>query len=133
MHRDFARDYDSLTALYQFAEEILAASEIGEAIRFPVHLALEELFTNMVKYNPDTDGDIGVAVVVEGGTVTVTQTEDDVDEFDVTRARVIDTNAPLSERTPGGLGLHLLQNIVDELQYDYQDRRSSVVFTKRSG
>ncbi len=133
MHRDFARDYDSLTALYQFAEEILAASEIGEAIRFPVHLALEELFTNMVKYNPDTDGDIGVAVVVEGGTVTVTLTEDDVDEFDVTRARAVDTNAPLSERTPGGLGLHLLQNIVDELQYDYQDRRSSVVFTKRSG
>jgi anti-sigma regulatory factor (Ser/Thr protein kinase) len=133
MHRDFARDYDSLTALYQFAEEILAASEIGEAIRFPVHLALEELFTNMVKYNPDTDGDIGVAVVVEGGTVTVTLTEDDVDEFDVTRARDVDTDAPLSERTPGGLGLHLLQNIVDELQYDYQDRRSSVVFTKRSG
>jgi anti-sigma regulatory factor (Ser/Thr protein kinase) len=133
MYRDFARDYDSLTALYQFAEEILAASEIGEAIRFPVHLALEELFTNMVKYNPDTDGDIGVAVVVEAGTVTVTLTEDDVDEFDVTRARDVDTDAPLSERTPGGLGLHLLQNIVDELRYDYQDRRSRVVFTKRSG
>jgi len=132
MHRDFARDYDSLTALYQFAEEVLAASDIGEAIRFPVHLALEELFTNMVKYNPDTDGDIGVDVVAAGGTVTVTLTEDDVDEFDVTRAPDVDTGAPLSERTPGGLGLHLLKNIVDELEYDYQDRRSSVVFTKRS-
>lgn len=132
MHRDFARDYDSLTALYQFAEEVLAASDIGEAIRFPVHLALEELFTNMVKYNPDTDSDIGVDVVAAGGTVTVTLTEDDVDEFDVTRAPDVDTGATLSERTPGGLGLHLLKNIVDELEYDYQDRRSSVVFTKRS-
>lgn len=133
MHRDFARDYDSLTALYQFAEEILAASEIGEATRFPVHLALEELFTNMVKYSPDTGSDIGVDMVVDGGTVTVTLTEDDVDEFDVTRAREVDTDAPLAERTPGGLGLHLLQNIVDRLEYDYQDRRSSVVFTKGSG
>ena len=133
MHRDFAREYDSLTALYQFAEEILAASEIGEATRFPVHLALEELFTNMVKYSPDTDSDIGVDVVVEGELVTVTLTEDDVDEFDVTRAPDVDTDAPLSERTPGGLGLHLLKNIVDKLEYDYRNRRSSVVFTKGSG
>ncbi len=133
MHKDFARDYDSLTALYQFAEGILAANDIGEAIRFPVHLALEELFTNMVKYSPDTDGDIGVDVVVEGGAVTVTLTEEDVDEFDVTRPRDVDTGAPLAERTPGGLGLYLLQNIVDSLEYDYHDRRSSVVFTKESG
>jgi len=133
MHKDFARDYDSLTALYQFAEDILAANDIGEAIRFPVHLALEELFTNMVKYSPDTDGDIGVEVVVDGGGVTVTLTEEDVDEFDVTRPRDVDTGAPLAERTPGGLGLYLLQNIVDSLEYDYHDRRSSVVFTKESG
>jgi len=133
MYRDFARDFDSLTALYQFAEDILAANEVGEAVRFPVHLALEELFTNMVKYRPDTDGDIGVDVVVDDGAVTVTLTEDDVDEFDVTKPRVVDTSAPLSERAPGGLGIYLLQNIVDGLEYDYHDRRSSVVFTKESG
>ena len=133
MHKDFARDYDSLTALYRFAEDILEAHEIGEAVRFPVHLALEELFTNMVKYNADSAGDIGVDVVVDGGAVTVTLTEDDVDEFDVTQPRDVDTNAPLSERTAGGLGLFLLQNIVDRLEYDYHDRRSSVIFTKESG
>ena len=133
MHKDFARDYDSLTALYQFADDILSANKIVEAVRFPVHLALEELFTNMVKYSPDAEGDIGVDMVVNGGTVTVTLTEDDVDEFDVTRPRDVDIDAPLSERTPGGLGLHLLQNIVDELEYTYRDRRSRVVFTKGSG
>ncbi|MDH3576944.1 MAG: ATP-binding protein [Gammaproteobacteria bacterium] len=133
MHRQFARDYDSLTAIYEFAEEILAANEIGEAVRFPVHLAMEELFTNMVKYSPDTDSEIGVDIVVDGRAVTVTLTEDDVDEFDVTQAPDVDIGAPLAERTPGGLGLHLLQNIVDELEYDYHNRRSRVIFTKESG
>lgn len=133
MHKDFARDFDSLTALYQFAEDILAASEIGEAVRFPVHLALEELFTNMVKYSPHAGSDIGVDVVVDGSAVTVTLSENDVDEFDVTRPRDVDTSAPLSERNPGGLGLFLLQNLVDTLEYTYRDRRSSVVFTKDSG
>jgi len=133
MHRDFARDFDSLTALYQFAEDILTANGIGESVRFPVHLALEELFTNMVKYSHDAEGDIGVDMIVDGGAVTVTLTEDDVDEFDVTRPREIDPSASLSDRIPGGLGLYLLQNLVDNLEYDYRDRRSSVVFTKESG
>lgn len=133
MLRHFARDYDSLTAIYEFAETILADHEIGEAVRFPVHLAMEELFTNMVKYSPDSDGEIGVDIVVEGGAVTVTLTEDDVDEFDVTRPHDVDTSASLAERTPGGLGLHLLQNIVDKLEYEYDNRRSRVIFTKASG
>ena len=133
MHRDFARDFDSLTAIYDFAEEILEANDIGEAIRFPVHLAMEEVFTNMVKYGPDSDGEIGVDVVVDSGAVTVTLTEDDVDEFDVTRPRDVDTNASLADRTPGGLGLHLLHNMVDNLEYQYADRRSRVIFTKESG
>lgn len=133
MHKDFARDYDSLTALYQFAEDILAANDIGESVRFPVHLALEELFTNMVKFSHAAEGDIGVDMVVDDGVVIVTLTEDDVDEFDVTRPRDVDTSASLADRTPGGLGLYLLQNLVDKLEYDYRDRRSSVVFTKETG
>jgi len=133
MHRDFARDFDSLTAIYEFAEEILETNDIGEATRFPVHLAMEEVFTNMVKYSPDTDGEIGVDVVVDAGAVTVILTEDDVDEFDVTRPSDVDTGASLADRTPGGLGLHLLQNMVDKLEYQYLDRRSRVIFTKKSG
>lgn len=133
MQKDFARSYDSLAAIYEFAEEILAANEIGEAVRFPVHLAMEELFTNMVKYNPDNDGKISVEIDVEGGAVEVALTEFDVDEFDVTRPRKVDTDASLEERKPGGLGLYLLQNIVDELEYDYRDRRSRIRFIKKSG
>jgi len=133
MYKDFARDFDSLTAIYEFAEKILAANEINEAVRFPVHLAMEELFTNMVKYNPDNHSDIGVDINVAAGKITVTLTESGVDEFDVTRPIDVDTGASLDERSPGGLGLYLLQNIVDKLEYNYHDRRSRVIFTKESG
>lgn len=133
MQREFARHFDSLSAIYEFAEEILAANEIGDAVKFPVHLAMEEIFTNMVKYNSRNDQDIGVDIDVCAGKVTVTLTEFDVDEFDVTKPREIDTDATLEARSPGGLGLYLLQNIVDKLEYDYEDRRSRVIFTKGSG
>lgn len=133
MQRNFARNYDSLSAIYEFAEEILAQHDIAEAVRFPVHLAMEELFTNMVKYNPDCEADVAIDVDVDGGTVRVALTEFDVDEFDVSRPREVDTGASLQNRTPGGLGLYLLQNIVDKLEYEYEDRRSRVIFTKESG
>ena len=64
MERAFARSNNSLTAIYEFAEGILAAGEVGDAARFSVHLAIEELFVNMVKYNPGAEGDVDIEVVV---------------------------------------------------------------------
>ncbi|NCF74725.1 MAG: hypothetical protein GWP67_14640 [Gammaproteobacteria bacterium] len=132
MKRAFARSNDSLTALYEFAEDILEAGDVVDAARFAVHLALEELFVNMVKYNPDTKGDIDVEVTVEDK-VTVTLTEYGAAEFDVTVPKNVDTNASLEERTPGGLGVYLIQNLTDSLDYQYSDGRSRVIFTKESG
>jgi serine/threonine-protein kinase RsbW len=133
MKRAFARSNDSLTALYEFAEGILAASDIAEAARFSVHLALEELFVNMVKYNPDVESDIDVEVTVIADKVTVSLTEYGVAEFDVTVPKMVDTGATLEERTPGGLGVYLIQNLADTLEYEYGDGQSRVIFTKESG
>ena len=130
MRRYLARNYDSLAAMYEFAEEALAQNDIDEAVRFPVHLAMEELFTNMVKYSPDADSDISVEIEIEDGRVRVAFTEFDVDEFDVSRPRDVDTEASLDERTPGGLGIFLVLKMVDAIRYDYSDRTSRITFTK---
>lgn len=132
MKQAFARSNDSLTALYEYAEEILSANDVANVARFSVHLALEELFVNMVKYNPDVASDIDIEVTVTEDKVTVTMTEYGVPEFDVTVPRDVDIYAPLAERTPGGLGVYLIQNLADSLDYEYVDGQSRVVFTKES-
>ena len=133
MEKAFARSNNSLTAIYEFAEGILAANEVGDAARFSVHLALEELFVNMVKYNPEAESDIDLDVSVAKDKVTVTLTEYGVAEFDVTVPKKVNIDAPLEERTPGGLGVYLIQNLADSLEYEYGDGRSRVIFTKESG
>ncbi len=87
----------------------------------------------MVKYYPDNDNDILLDVSANDGKVTVTMTDFDVDPFDVSAPRNIDTDLPLDSRVPGGLGLHLVQQMVDNLEYEYHDRQSTVRFTKESG
>lgn len=134
MHRDFPRHIDSLTPLYEFAEAILEEHDIDAGVRFPVHLAMEELFVNMVKYNPTIKTDIEVTFSVSPAKeVSVTLIDNGGVEFDVTAARPVNIDAPLEERTPGGLGIHLIQNLADSLEYRYQDGRGEVIFTKGSG
>jgi serine/threonine-protein kinase RsbW len=130
MHREFARSYDSLKEIYDFTESLLDAEGIDDSVRFPVHFAVEELFTNMVKYNPENEQDISLNVEAAGNAVTVTITDYDVEEFDVSVAREADTSSPLAERPIGGLGLHLICHLVDSLNYHYADRKSRVTFTK---
>lgn len=132
MQRSFDRSLDSLESIYAFTEELLAARDIGEALRYPVHLAIEELFVNMVRYYPDNSNDVLLNVDTDAGGVTVTMTDHDVDPFDVSRPVTVDTDAALEERTPGGLGLHLIHSMVDTLEYDYQDRCSRIKFTKKA-
>ena len=133
MQKSFDRSIDSVADVYEFTENVLVSGNIGDELRFPVHLAMEELFVNMVNYYPDNDNAIQLDVDAENGVVTVTMTDFDVDPFDVTQSRNVDIDAPLDERTPGGLGLHLIQSMVDNLQYDWEDRRSTIKFSKGEG
>ena len=133
MQKKFTRSFESLGNIYDFTEDILNSGEVEEAVRFPVHLALEELFTNMVKYCPNNANDILLDVAANDGSVSVAITDYDVDPFDVTAPRNVDTDTPIDGRVPGGLGLHLVQKMVDSLEYDYHERQSTVKFTKESG
>lgn len=131
--RSFERSIESVAEIYRYSEAIMAASGIDESVRFPVHLAMEELFVNLVLYNPGARRDILIDVEVVDGGVVVTITDYDAAEFDVTRERPVDTGASLRERKPGGLGLHLIQHMVDSLEYDYRDGRSRIRFSKEPG
>jgi len=130
MHREFARSYDSLKEIYDFTESLLDAEGIDESVRYPVHFAMEELFTNMVKYNSENEQAISLDVEAASNAVTVTITDYDVEAFDVSVAREVDTSSPLAERPVGGLGLHLIRHMVDSLDYHYADRQSRITFTK---
>jgi anti-sigma regulatory factor (Ser/Thr protein kinase) len=126
----FKRSIDAVADVYRFSEDLMAAANIDESVRFPVHLAMEELFVNLVSYNPGARQDILIDVQIAKGGVVVTITDHDAAEFDVTRERPVDIGASLRERKPGGLGLHLIQRMVDTLEYDYRDGRSKIRFSK---
>ena len=130
MQKKFTRSYDSLEEIFEFTERFFETETINESVRFPVHFVMEELFTNMVKYNPGNSNDIQLGVDKINSCVKISLTDYDVDPFDVTEERDVDIESPLTERKVGGLGLHLIKKMVDSLENDYSDRQSKITFTK---
>jgi anti-sigma regulatory factor (Ser/Thr protein kinase) len=130
MQKKFIRSYDSLEEIFEFTERFFETETINESVRFAVHFVMEELFTNMVKYNPGNSNDILLGVDKTNNSVKISLTDYDVDPFDVTEERDVDIESPLTERKVGGLGLHLIKIMVDSMEYHYSDRQSKITFTK---
>ena len=129
--RRFRRAIASLGELFAFVDSFVARHGIPGDPAFDLKLALEELFTNMVKYHPEGEETILVRLEREGPQVRATLQDFDVDSWDVTCAPEPDLEAPVESRRPGGMGLHLVRKVTDDLRYEYRDRSSTITVTKR--
>jgi anti-sigma regulatory factor (Ser/Thr protein kinase) len=131
--RDFPRRTEALEDIVLFTADAFAGERIDPSLRGTVDLAIEELFTNMVKYGK-SGGDVTVEFATVPGGVEVTLVEHDAAHaFDPTHGPEVDVAAPLESRTAGGLGLHLVRKLVDaiEYRYDAKARRGRTTFTKQ--
>jgi len=97
-----------------------------------VNLALDEAITNIVFYAYDDadDHEIGVRISLAQGMLTA-ELVDDGRAFDPLQVVAPDLAAPLEERAVGGLGVHLMRHLVDDIQYRRDGGRNHLVFTKR--
>jgi serine/threonine-protein kinase RsbW len=128
MQEKFSRSINELERIVGMTEDMFLRHQLDPGMRHVVDLAIEELFTNMVKYNTETSKQIEISMqVVEEG-IEVSLSDFDVERFDPSTAAQVDVNAPLEERTPGGLGIYLVMKMVDSIQYQYRDRCSKITF-----
>ena len=95
------------------------------------NLAIEELFTNMVKYGK-SGGNVTVEITGIPGGIEVTLIEEDAEPFDPTKGAEVDITAPIEQRRPVGLGLHLIRRLVDSIDYRYAagSRQARTTFQK---
>lgn len=128
MKKRYRRSFDQIAEMVADTGRFFADQGIDDSLRMKVDLSLEELFVNMVTYNTETDRDIQLEMRPVKGGVEVSLTDFDVERFDPTIIREVDVNAPLAERTPGGLGLYLVLKMADSIHYEYHDRTSKITF-----
>ena len=128
MRQEFGRSLDELKKIVSFTEEFFAQDEIDQSVRYIVDLCVEELFVNMVTYDTETSSDILIEMNPNELGVEVIMTDFGVEKFDPRDAAAVDVDAPLDQRSPGGLGLYLVLKMVSSIHYEYRDRNSRITF-----
>jgi len=131
MQKRFPRDLASLPLMTSFVAIFLQENRLRQELSFEVNLILEELFTNFVKYNPEGQQDIEIELQKNGDELEIRLVDNDVHEFDPTEAPEVDISEKPEQRTPGGLGIHLVRKIADEIHYEHRDGASIITVTKR--
>lgn len=130
MEKKFKKEISSLDGIFDFIGEFVTANEIDNSIALKVNLAVEELFTNMVKYNVESMNDISISLNKHDNKLILVLTDFDVEPFDITQTEDIDTTQSLEARRIGGLGILLLKRMVDGLNYEYENRQSKITLIK---
>lgn len=100
---------------------------------FPINVALEELLVNTISYGytDNESHDIDVTLTIGDGAI-VAELRDDAAPFDPLQAPPPDhLDAPIEERRIGGLGIHLMKSVMDQITYDYRDGRNHITLLKR--
>jgi anti-sigma regulatory factor (Ser/Thr protein kinase) len=131
MHKSFKRDVAALETIFRFTDEFASAKKISRSATFAMNLAIEELFTNIIKYSADNGNDISIHLDIAGNDLIIKITDFDVERFDITESSKIDVDKSLEERKVGGIGLHLVRNMVDKITYEYEGRTACITLVKR--
>jgi len=128
MQQKFKRDFNELKNIVSMTESVFSELGLAPELRNVVDLATEELFVNMVTYDTESEEDILIEMEPHVLGLEVRLTDYDVERFDPTSVASVDVDAPLDQRTPGGLGLYLVMKMVDSIHYEYRNRQSKITF-----
>lgn len=116
--------------VFRFTSEFVDANQIDDSVSFAMNLAIEELFTNIIKYSADSGNDVSIHLDIAAGDLVIKITDFDVEAFDMTAAERVDVDKSLEDRKVGGIGLHLVRNMVDKITYEYKDRKACITLVK---
>jgi serine/threonine-protein kinase RsbW len=125
---------EDVGAMSEAVEAFFAERGLDPGAAAQLGLALDELATNAISYGFEPCVEIEAAVRItlahDGDTVRAT-IEDSGRPFDPLSVPEPDISASLDARSIGGLGVHLVRQVVDEVAYERADGRNRVRLCKR--
>jgi anti-sigma regulatory factor (Ser/Thr protein kinase) len=112
---------ESLEGLVKSAtESALQCGLAGEGL-FAVELVTEEAVVNVCRYAyPRGEGKVRLRCIEDGDRFVIEVIDWGI-PFDATAQPAPDVTSPLEKRPVGGLGIHLMRNMTDEISYRRED------------
>ena len=115
-------------AVKDFCEENSLSGEVTHDI----HLVLEEVFSNIVFYGfcDQDEHQIFISLSLRNNTL-VLEINDDGIPFNPLKSEAFNPKIPLEERETGGMGIHIVRELVDEIEY-YRKQNKNILVMKKN-
>ncbi|WP_373500544.1 ATP-binding protein [Desulfococcus sp.] len=125
-------DLSELETLRTKLDQFKAEADIPDKTLFELNLILDELFTNVVScgYRDMDEHWVEIAISREGKLLTLCVMDDGV-PFNPSTVRALDTSCPVNERRIGGVGIHLVKRLTDDMAYRRANDRNIVTLSKK--
>ena len=105
---------------------------IDQKVIFALHLALDEILTNIISYGYEDDDNHQIDVRLKlSKDRMIVEIEDDGKPFHPNQAPSPDIDKPLHERKIGGLGLYLVNNLMNSVDYKSQNGKNILTLVKK--
>ncbi|MCY4190482.1 MAG: ATP-binding protein [Rhodospirillaceae bacterium] len=109
--------HDDIVKLYEELEAFAKREGWTSKVEFDLKLVLEELFINIVDYGDCPGTPVRIAFTSEQDRLTIEISDSGRPFNPLVDAPEVDTSLPIEDRTIGGLGVHLVHKLMDEVNY----------------
>ncbi|MBQ9666487.1 MAG: ATP-binding protein [Bacteroidaceae bacterium] len=127
-----SNDVQEVPQLAQFVEEVCEAVEFDPATTMSMNLAIEEAVVNVMNYAypAGTKGDIDIEAQANDVRLKFTIIDSGT-PFDPTAKEEVDTTLTAEERSIGGLGIHLVRQLMDSINYERVGGKNILTLRKK--
>ena len=127
-----ANRLEEIERLAGVIEAFCAQHQLPDAIAFAFNLSLDEVVTNIISYafTDVQEHAIDVRLRLDAG-VLHAEVSDDGRPFNPIEVPAPDLDAPIEERRIGGLGIHIVREMMDTLGYAREGGRNVLRLSKR--
>ncbi len=123
---------EALDRIIDAVESISSQEEWPPDLLFTANLVIEELGLNIVNHAYHGDGgEFEIIIASEDDALTIEMIDNGPPFNMLTDAPVPDVDLPADERPIGGLGIHLVKTMMDELDYRRESDRNHLTIVKR--
>ncbi|MDD5200341.1 MAG: ATP-binding protein [Terrimicrobiaceae bacterium] len=128
---EIANDFAALGPASDRVREYLDGRGAPGAAAFLADLVIEELVTNSIKYGYDDAAQHSIRVGVDFHDDQLrVEVCDDGHAFNPLEQAAPDITVPAEERAIGGLGIHLVRQMTDDVRYERRGASNIVTATK---
>lgn len=125
-------DIEKVPVLAEFVDEVCEIVGFDMSTTMGINLALEEAVVNVMSYayQPGTTGNVNIEAIANEHRLKFI-ISDWGTPFDPTAEKEVDTTLSAEERPIGGLGIHLVRQIMDSINYERIDGMNVLTLRKK--